>query len=108
MEYDGCANFMKGAFETADKITTVSPTYAQEILDPWFSYGLDALLREKQYKLCGILNGIDMDSNDPATDKNIPFNYDITNFEEGKAKCKEALQDKFGVFWYLFFTGKDP
>ena len=50
---------MKGAFETADKITTVSPTYAMEILDPWFSYGLDALLREKQYKLCGILNGID-------------------------------------------------
>ena len=59
VEYDGCANFMKGAFETADKITTVSPTYAQEILDPWFSYGLDALLREKQYKLCGILNGIE-------------------------------------------------
>lgn len=97
VEYDGCANFMKGAFETADKITTVSPTYAMEILDPWFSYGLDALLREKQYKLCGILNGIDTDSNDPATDKNIPFNYDITNFEEGKAKCKEALQDKFGL-----------
>ena len=42
-------------------------------------------------------NGIDVDSNDPATDKNIPFNYDITNFEEGKAKCKEALQDKFGL-----------
>ena len=61
VEYDGCANFMKGAIETADKITTVSPTYAQEILDPWFSYGLDALLREKQYKLCGILNGIDME-----------------------------------------------
>ena len=97
VEYDGCANFMKGAFETADKITTVSPTYAMEILDPWFSYGLDALLREKQYKLCGILNGIDTDSNDPATDKNIPFNYDITNFEEGKAKCKEALQNKFGL-----------
>ena len=88
---------MKGAFETADKITTVSPTYAQEILDPWFSYGLDALLREKQYKLCGILNGIDMDANDPATDKHIPFNYSIDNFEEGKAKCKEALQDKFGL-----------
>ena len=97
VEYDGCANFMKGAFETADKITTVSPTYAMEILDPWFSYGLDALLREKQYKLCGILNGIDMDANDPATDKHIPFNYSIDNFEEGKAKCKEALQDKFGL-----------
>ena len=88
---------MKGAFETADKITTVSPTYAQEILDPWFSYGLDALLREKQYKLCGILNGIDMDANDPATDKNIPFNYSIKTFETGKAKCKEALQDRFGL-----------
>ncbi len=97
VEYDGCANFMKGAFETADKITTVSPTYAQEILDPWFSYGLDALLREKQYKLCGILNGIDMEANNPATDPKIPFNYDVTNFEEGKAKCKEALQDKFGL-----------
>lgn len=97
VEYDGCANFMKGAFETADKITTVSPTYAQEILDPWFSYGLDALLREKQYKLCGILNGIDMEANNPATDPKIPFNYDVTNVEEGKAKCKEALQDKFGL-----------
>jgi len=74
-----------------------SPTYAQEILDPWFSYGLDALLREKQYKLCGILNGIDMDANNPATDPMIPFNYDVTNCVEGKAKCKEALQDKFGL-----------
>ena len=97
VEYDGCANFMKGAIETADKITTVSPTYAQEILDPWFSYGLDALLREKQYKLCGILNGIDMEANNPATDPHIAFNYDVNNFEEGKAKCKEALQDRFGL-----------
>ena len=60
-------------------------------------YGLDALLREKQYKLCGILNGIDMEANNPATDPKIPFNYDVTNVEEGKAKCKEALQDKFGL-----------
>ena len=97
VEYDGCANFMKGAFETADKITTVSPTYAQEILDPWFSYGLDALLREKQYKLCGILNGIDMDANNPATDPSIPYNYTTANFREGKAVCKSALQDQFGL-----------
>ena len=97
VEYDGCANFMKGAIETADKITTVSPTYAQEILDPWFSYGLDALLREKQYKLCGILNGIDMDANNPATDRNIPYNYSVANFREGKAACKAALQDRFGL-----------
>ena len=97
VEYDGCANFMKGAFETADKITTVSPTYAQEILDPWFSYGLDALLREKQYKLCGILNGIDMEANNPATDPSIPYNYSTANFREGKAACKAALQDQFGL-----------
>ena len=97
LEFDGMVNLMKGAIETADRVTTVSPTYAMEILDPWFSYGLDALLREKQYKLCGILNGIDMDANDPATDKNIPFNYSIKTFETGKAKCKEALQDRFGL-----------
>ena len=97
VEYDGCANFMKGAFETADKITTVSPTYAQEILDPWFSYGLDALLREKQYKLCGILNGIDMEANNPATDPALPYNYTTANFREGKAVCKAALQDQFGL-----------
>lgn len=97
VEFDGCANFMKGAIETADKITTVSPTYAQEILDPWFSHGLDGLLRQKQYKLCGILNGIDTIVNDPATDPALPMNYDVTSFEEGKAACKKALQEKFNL-----------
>ncbi|MBQ7858631.1 MAG: glycogen synthase [Faecalibacterium sp.] len=95
VEYDGCANFMKGAFETADKITTVSPTYAQEILDPWFSYGLDALLRSKQYKLCGILNGIDVETNNPETDPVIAANYTIDSYQDGKAKCKEFIQDQF-------------
>ena len=97
VEYDGCANFMKGAIETADKITTVSPTYAQEILDPWFSYGLDPLLRQKQYKLCGILNGIDMDSNNPATDPVLPMKYSVDNFIEGKAACKADLRRQFGL-----------
>ena len=50
VEYDGCVNFMKGAIECADKVTTVSPSYAGEILDPWYSHGLDDLLRQKQYK----------------------------------------------------------
>ncbi len=100
VEYDGCTNFMKGAIECADKITTVSPTYANEILDPWFSYGLDPLLREKQYKLCGILNGIDTDRNNPETDPVIAGHYTVDNFAEkdsGKAKCKQALQKRFGL-----------
>ena len=97
VEYDGCANFMKGAIETADKITTVSPTYAGEILDPWFSHGLDGLLRQKQYKLCGILNGIDVDVFNPATDPDIAQNYDVNTFQEGKAVCKAALQDEMGL-----------
>ena len=97
VEYDGCANFMKGAIETADKVTTVSPTYAQEILDPWFSHGLDGLLRQKQYKLCGILNGIDVDVFNPATDPDIPQNYDANTVQQGKPVCKAALQDEFGL-----------
>ncbi len=97
VEYDGCANFMKGAIETADKITTVSPTYAREILDPWFSYGLDGLLAKKQYKLCGILNGIDVDSNNPETDPAIAENYTVETFKVGKKACKEALQDRYNL-----------
>ena len=97
LEYDGCANFMKGAIETADKISTVSPTYAQEILDPWFSHGLDGLLRQKQYKLCGILNGIDMVVNDPATDPALTANYDVNTVQDGKPICKKAMLEQFGM-----------
>lgn len=97
MEYDGCANFMKGAIETSDKVSTVSPTYAGEILDPWFSHGLDGLLRQKQYKLCGILNGIDVDSYNPETDPNIAAHYNADTFHEGKASCKKALQEEFNL-----------
>ena len=78
-------------------LTTVSPTYAQEILDPWFSHGLDGLLRQKQYKTCGILNGIDVDVFNPATDPDIVKNYDVNTFQDGKAVCKAALQDEFGL-----------
>ena len=97
LEYDGCANFMKGAIETADKISTVSPTYAQEILDPWFSHGLDGLLRQKQYKLCGILNGIDVVVNDPATDPALAANYDVNTVQDGKPICKKAMLEQFGM-----------
>ena len=92
VEYDGCANFMKGAIECADKVTTVSPTYAQEILDPWFSHGLDGLLRQKQYKLCGILNGIDVDVFNPATDPDIAKNYDAETSRRARLSAKKPCR----------------
>ena len=93
LEYDGCVNMMKGAIETADKITTVSPSYAWEILDPWYSHGLDRALNTKQYKLCGFLNGIDVDGYNPETDPAIPANYSLKDMA-GKAKCKQALLEE--------------
>ena len=65
LSYDGDVNFMKAAIEAADKVTTVSPSYAWEILDPWYSHGLDRILVHKQYKLCGFLNGIDQNVYNP-------------------------------------------
>lgn len=97
VEYDRCCNFMKGAIECSDKVTTVSPSYAYEILDPWFSHGLDELLRQKQYKLCGILNGIDVDGYNPAKDPNLAQNYNDKTFAKGKPVCKKELREMFGL-----------
>ncbi len=96
VEYDNCVNFMKGAFETADKITTVSPTYAQEILNPYFSHGLDPVLWSKQYKLTGFLNGIDQNVYNPETDKALPKNFTKDN-KSGKAECKKKLLEEMGL-----------
>ena len=92
VEYDGDVNFMKGAIECANKVTTVSPSYANEILDPWYSHGLDTILRDRQWKLQGILNGIDVDNYNPETDKNIITNYDVKTVKKGKAENKKDLQ----------------
>ncbi len=94
--YDGCVNMMKGAIQTADKIVTVSPSYAWEILDPWYSHGLDRILVNKQYKLCGFLNGIDVDSYNPETDGFIPANYSISNLDAKKI-CKQKLIEELGL-----------
>ncbi|MDR0903190.1 MAG: glycogen synthase GlgA [Ruminococcus sp.] len=91
--YDGCVNMMKAAFETSDKITTVSPSYAWEILDPWYSHGLDRALNDKQYKLTGFLNGIDIDLYNPETDTAIAKNFSVKDLS-GKAVCKKALIDE--------------
>ncbi len=96
IEYDGCINFMKGAIECANKITTVSPTYANEILDPWYSHGLDRVLIDKSWKLQGILNGISCDMYNPETDKDIYFNFSAEN-PENKKKNKTEIQKYFNL-----------
>ena len=87
---DACSvNYMLGALRYADAITTVSPTYANEIQTPEFGEGLDGVLRERSYALQGILNGIDVAGFDPATDKRIAANYTVDD-RSGKAVCRLA------------------
>ena len=93
LEYNDCVNLMKGAIESANWVSTVSPTYAKEILDPWFAHKLDPILRERAWKLSGILNGIDVVGYDPATDKNLYETYDAKHLE-GKAVNKAKLQER--------------
>ena len=89
--YNGDLNLLKGAIQLADRVNTVSETYAREILDPYFSYGLDKILNVEQGKLRGILNGIDVDKFNPKTDPMIPVNYDFKTFED-KVQNKLAFQ----------------
>ncbi len=96
VECDGCVNYMKGGIIQCDMVTTVSPTYAEEILDPWFSHGLDSVLRNKRHRLRGILNGIDVKNYDPETDPVIFKNYSAAE-PELKAQNKAALQQEFGL-----------
>ena len=94
--YNGDLNLLKGAIQLADRINTVSETYAREILDPYFSYGLDKILTVEQGKLRGILNGIDVDKFNPKTDPIIPVNYDLETFED-KVQNKLAFQKEMAL-----------
>ncbi len=96
LEYDDCINLLKGAIESANRVTTVSPTYAQEILDPWFSHGLDSILQAREWKLSGILNGIDTVSYDPANDSEIYAPYSAEDLS-GKAENKRKLQERLSL-----------
>ena len=96
VEYDGCMNMMKGAIEQCDVVSTVSPTYATEILDSWYGFGLDRILREKQYKLCGILNGIDTKLYNPAKDS-LTYKHFSAARPKNKAINKEELQREMGL-----------
>ena len=94
--YNGDLNLLKGAIQLADRVNTVSETYAREILDPYFSYGLDKILNVEQGKLRGILNGIDVDKFNPKTDTMIPVNYDLKTFED-KVQNKLAFQKEMDL-----------
>ena len=94
--YNGDVNLLKGAIQLADRVNTVSETYAREILDPYFSYGLDKILTVEQGKLRGILNGIDVDKFNPKTDPMIPVIYDLKTFED-KVQNKLAFQKEMDL-----------
>ena len=96
VQYENCINFMKGAIQCSDKITTVSPTYSREILDPYYSHGLDGILKEFTYKLCGIVNGIDVDVYNPETDPLIYKSFTADDMS-GKAVNKAELQKEMGL-----------
>ncbi|MBR3848014.1 MAG: glycogen synthase GlgA [Oscillospiraceae bacterium] len=96
LTYDNCINFMKGAIVAADKITTVSRTYAHEIRHAFFAHGLQNILNENAYKLEGIVNGINTDLYNPAKDTTIFENFTSSDIS-GKAKNKEELQKMLGL-----------
>ncbi|MGF3112444.1 glycogen synthase GlgA [Facklamia sp. P9177] len=91
LKYHNNMNYLKGGINFADRVTTVSPTYAQEILTPEFGEGLDAVLRRNEWKLKGIINGIDLEINNPKTDSYLPYHYDQSDLSN-KAKVKSYLQ----------------
>lgn len=91
IEYEGCVNLMKGGIECADRVTTVSRTYAEEILTPWYSHGLDDILSLRSFKLSGIVNGIDTDVYNPETDPLIYKGFSADDIA-GKSVNKAELQ----------------
>ncbi len=96
IDYDNCVNFMKGGIQEADRVTTVSPTYSREILDPYYAHGLDGILRELEGKVSGIVNGIDVDVYNPETDPNIYENFNLSSIDK-KANNKMGLQAEMGL-----------
>lgn len=95
VEFYGNVNYLKGGINYADWVTTVSPTYAREIKYEFYGEGLHGLMQRIDYKLSGIINGIDTKLNDPASDPNLPANYSLEDLS-GKATCKAALQAELG------------
>ncbi len=97
LDMGGSVNVMKGAIETADLVTTVSETYARELMYPYYAHGLDGVLANAAWKLTGITNGIDVGTFNPETDPALPAHYNADTFREGKAAVKAALQQEVGL-----------
>ena len=97
LEFFGQLNLLKGGIAMADIVTTVSPTYADEICTAEFGYGLESVLDSRGDDLVGILNGADMNVWNPRIDPQIAMNYDVENFQEGKRQCKADLQKELGL-----------
>ena len=97
LDMNGAVNMMKGAIETADLVTTVSETYARELMYPYYAHGLDGILANAAWKLTGITNGIDTNTFNPETDPALPAHYNAETFTVGKAACKAALQQEVGL-----------
>ena len=96
LEHNGAFNFLQAGISTADMITTVSPTYAWEMSTSEGGFGLDGLIRVRSDAVRGVLNGCDLDTWNPKTDKLLPANFDYKDLS-GKAKCKKELQSIFGL-----------
>ena len=97
LDMNNSVNVMKGAIVSADLVTTVSESYARELMYPYYAHGLDGILTDAAWKLTGITNGIDTDVFNPETDKALPAHYNAENFAEGKAAVKAALQAEVGL-----------
>ena len=94
--FDGMINAMKTAIVLCDRLTTVSETYSHELRYAYFANGLENVIKENEYKLSGVVNGIDTELYNAAKDTKVPFAYTPDKLD-GKAKCKEALQKKLGL-----------
>ena len=94
---DKAINFMKAGIVFSNSVTTVSPTYAYEIMTDYFGEGLNYTLQKYAYKVSGIINGMNDLEYDPANDNKIPMKYSVKNYKEGKAVCKKSLQEQLGL-----------
>ena len=97
LTYNNSINFMKSGILCSDALTTVSKNYAHEIKYPYFAHGLSTIIEEHSFKIDGVVNGINLEINNPKTDKSLVINYGKTDFKKGKAQNKAELQARLGL-----------